>query len=91
MPNGIPTGFQMAEKKLNKQTNKHFRIYNSRDINIAIDVVSYLIASQLSLIYINIVIDLVAYLMTGQRLCHAPYTHEAQVIVSTYLEFYTLL
>ena len=35
MPKGIPIGFQMAEKNDNKQTNRqtdrHFRIYISRD------------------------------------------------------------
>ena len=40
MPNGIPIGFEMAEKKLHretdKQTNKQFRIYISRDEKIAI-------------------------------------------------------
>ena len=36
MPKGIPIGFEMAEKNANKQTNtqtdKHFRIYISRDL-----------------------------------------------------------
>ena len=36
MPKGIPIGFEMAEKNANKQTdkqtNRHFRIYISRDI-----------------------------------------------------------
>ena len=31
VPNSVTVGFQMAEKKLNRQTDKHFCIYNSRD------------------------------------------------------------
>ena len=32
VPNGIPISFEMAEKKLYRQTNKHFPIYISRDL-----------------------------------------------------------
>ena len=31
MQNGIQIGIEMAEKKVDKQTDRHFRIYNSRD------------------------------------------------------------
>ena len=31
MPKGFPIGFEMAEKNGNKQADKHFRIYISRD------------------------------------------------------------
>ena len=34
VPKGFPIGFEMAEKNVNRQTDKHFRIYVSRD-NIA--------------------------------------------------------
>ena len=32
VPKGFPIGFEMAEKNVNKQTNRHFRIYISRDL-----------------------------------------------------------
>ena len=32
MPKGVPIGFEMAEKNVNRQTDRHFRIYISRDI-----------------------------------------------------------
>ena len=31
MRKGFPIGFEMAEKNVNKQTDRHFRIYISRD------------------------------------------------------------
>ena len=31
VPKGIPIGFEMAEKTMNKQTDKHFRIYISKE------------------------------------------------------------
>ena len=36
VPKGFPIGFEMAEKNLNKQTDRHFRIYISRDDDLLI-------------------------------------------------------
>ena len=41
MPKGFPIGFKIAEKNGNKQTNKHFRTYISRDFGF-IDTVSHI-------------------------------------------------
>ena len=32
MPKGFPIGYEMAEKNENTQTDRHFRIYISRDV-----------------------------------------------------------
>ena len=37
VPKGIPIGFQMAEKNANTETDRHFRIYISRDVHLAYD------------------------------------------------------
>ena len=36
MSKGFQIGFELAEKNLNRQTDRHFRIYKSRDMNIII-------------------------------------------------------